>query len=366
MKKFKFIAVIICLTVLLSCNRTDFSNPEEVVRNYRELSIENKNDILYNDFISSKSKEFVTKDEFIKTKNIPDSILNFTKHIESKIYSYPIDVNYPSYRRFKIDEKFLLKNDTVNNRFYYSLINENGKWKVIWIGTLLSFAENKYNDGNYSEARKTLNKVIEIDPFSGSAYNSLAWNFYKDETLSRKEWENGVVDNVKYAITLEDDNYSHYNTLASYYSSIGKTDLAIQNFERTISYCQNKIEKAIIYSNLGGCYIETMNFKKAEEYIQKSIEIDDKETYVWYKYGTLMQAQSKNSDAVRYFEEALQRNKMENSIQKDLYYSYSFSCFKIGKYEVASEYINKALDIEPSNNTYQALYNEIKDFKNEN
>ena len=106
-----------------------------------------------------------------------------------------------------------------------------------------------------------------------------------------------------------------------------------------------------------------MNFKKAEECIQKSIEIDDKETYVWYKYGTLMQAQNKNSDAVKYFEKALQRNKMENSVQKDLYYSYSFSCLKIGKLEVAREYINKALDIDPNDNTYQALFNEINDFK---
>ena len=227
MKRIKFSAFIICLIFLLSCNRTDFSNPEEVVNNYRKLSIENKNDILYNDFISSKSKEFVTKDEFIKTKNIPDSLFDFTKLIERKVYSYPIDVNSPSYRRFKIDEKILSKNDTVNNRFYYSLVNENGKWKVIWIETLLYFAENKSNDGNYTEARKTLNKIIEIDPFSGRAYNALAWNYYKDETLTRYEWKNGVVNNIKYAIALENDNFVHYNTLASYYSSIGKTDLAI-------------------------------------------------------------------------------------------------------------------------------------------
>jgi tetratricopeptide (TPR) repeat protein len=348
---------------LFSCNRTNFSNPEEVIKRYRMISSENNNEILYDEYLSSKSKEYVTKDEFIKTRNTPDSIRNTTKLLDCKISSFPIDVNNPTYRRFKVDEKYIIKNDTVFNRLFYSAINENGKWKVIWTATLQSFAEKKYTDGNYSEARKTLEKILEIDPFSGVIYQLLAWCYYRDLSLTRNEWENGIVNNTKYAITLEDDNYLHYNTLASYYSYIGKTDLAILNYERSISFCLNRIEKAIIYSNLAGCYIETMNFNKAEECIQKSIEIDDKNAFVWYKYGMLMLAQNKNYVAVSYFEKALQRNKMENSVQKELYYSYAFCCYKIGKCEVASEYINKALDIEPNNNNYQALYNEIKYFK---
>jgi hypothetical protein len=51
---------------------------------------------------------------------------------------------------------------------------------------------------------------------------------------------------------------------------------------------------------------------------------------------------------------------MENSLQGTLFYSYSFCCLDKGKCEVAKEYINKALDIEPNNDSYQALYNKIK------
>lgn len=180
MNKITLIFSLIGITTLLSCNMTDFSNPEEVIKSYRILTNENRNEKIYEEFLSTKSKEFVTSDEFIKSRNIPDSILNSQTLLESKLASYPIDANNPTYRRIKVDEKTTFKKDTVYTRFYYSLINENGKWKLLWTSTLLSFATKKFDDGNYSEARKTLEKIIEINPFSGSAYRWLAWCYTRD------------------------------------------------------------------------------------------------------------------------------------------------------------------------------------------
>ena len=194
--------------------------------------------------------------------------------------------------------------------------NENGKWKVIWINTLLSFATKKYVDGNYSEARKTLEKIIEIDPFSGRAYDFIAWCFLRDNSLTRNEWENGIVKNAKYAVALEEDVSDHYNTLASYYSSVENTDLEIQNLERGLLYCLNNNEKSMFYSNLVGSYISKIQFEKAEDYVKKSIEINDKDAFVWFKYGTLMQEQNMNDRAIEYFEKALEQAKMENSLQE--------------------------------------------------
>lgn len=357
---FTFTISILALITLLSCNRTDFANPEEVVIAYRTLSEANKNENLYEDFLSSKSKEFVTKDEFIKTRSIPDSTLILINLLSRKVSAYSVDVNNPTYRRYKVDEQKTFKRDTVYSRFYYSLINENGKWKVVWTGTLLSFAEKKFDDGNYSEARKTLEKIIEIDPFSGKAYKQLAWCYLRDKSLSLNEWENGVVKYAKYAVSLEEDNPFHYNTLASYYSAVGNVDLAIQNIERGIFYCQNKDDKLIFYSNLVGLYAQKDNFEKAEDYITKAIEINPKSAFVWYKYGILMQTQGKLDKAIEYFEKALKEGKMENYLQGSLFYSYAVCCLEKRECEVAKEYINKALYIDPSNDSYQDLYNRIK------
>lgn len=327
---------------------------------YRTLTNDHKNENVYDEFISSKSKQFVTKDEFLKDKFTPDYMSNSITLLESKVSNFPMDVNNPTYRRFKVDEKSIFKKDTIYSRYYYSLINENGEWKVIWTNTLFSFASKKYADGNYSEARKTLDKIIEIDPFSGRAYDDLAWCFLRDNSLTSDEQENGIVKNAKYAITLEEDFFNHYNTLASYYSSIGNSDLEIQNYERGLLYCQNNDEKSAFYSNLVGVYTTKRNFRKAEDYVRKSIALNKKYAYVWYKYGILMQEQKQNDRAIEYFAKALEQPKMENALQGSLYYSYSLSCLKNVKCDIAKEYINKALDIEPNNNSYQSLFNQIK------
>lgn len=360
MNKIKFLLSVISLATLLSCNSIDFSNPEEVIKSFRTITKENKNEKLYDDFLSAKSKEFVTKDEFVKARNTPDSILNSTTLLERKVSSYSIDVNNPTYRRFKVEEKSVFKTDTIFNRLYYSLINENGKWKVVWTGTLQSFATEKYLAGNYSEARKTLEKIIEINPFDGESYSLIAWCFYRDNSYTRVEYENGIVKNAKYAISLEEDNPSHYITLAAYYSAIDNTDLAIQTFERGLLYCQNKSDKISFYSNIAGSYLNIGKYEKAEEYIKKSIAIDDKNAFVWFKYGTLMQVQGKIDKAIVYFEKALKEDKMENSLQGALFYSYAFCCLDKDNCEIAREYVNKALDIEPNNEYYQDLYKQIK------
>ncbi|WP_194974716.1 tetratricopeptide repeat protein [Aquiflexum lacus] len=351
---------IIVLSTFLSCKRTDFSNPEEVIKSFRTLTKENKNEKLYDEFLSSKSKEFVTKDEFVKTMDNPDSILNETTRLESKVYNYPVDVVNPSYRRFKVEEKEIFKKDTVYSRFYFSLINENAKWKVVWTSSLFSFAEKKFIDGNYSEARKTLEKIIELDPFSGRAYNFLAIAFFRDQSLKYNEWENGVVKNARYAVTLEEDNFLNYNTLAIYYSSINNLDLSIQNYERGLAFCQNNKDKFLFYTNLAGEYITLKKFEEAEEYIRKSIEINDKNTFAWYMYGILKQAEGKNLEALEHFEKSISEKKMENYLQGSLYYSYSLCCFDLGKCDLAKEHIIKALDIEPNNDTYLDLFNKIK------
>jgi tetratricopeptide (TPR) repeat protein len=360
MNKIIFSISVIGLAILISCKSTDFSNPEDVIKNYRILSRENRDEKLYDDFLSIKSKEFVTKDEYVKKSSVPDSTLKVETLLDRKISAYPVDVNAPTYRRFKVDEKCISNKDTVNFRRYYTLINENGKWKIVWTGTLLSFADKKFFDGNYSEARKTLEKIIEIDPFSGDAYRALAWCYIRDTSLPLNESENGCMKNAKYALQLEEDNPSSYNTLATYYSSIGNSDLAIQSLERGLPYCQSKYVKAVLLSNLCMDNMRIGRFEKAEEYINMSLQLDKKKASSWFHYGLLMYEQGKIDRAIGYFNKALTKKKMENVLQGILFYKYALCCRAKNNYKIARKYAIKALDIEPNNDAYQKLYNSIE------
>ncbi len=361
MKKFNLLTLLITVFFIASCNRTDFSNPEDVLKNYWKFTDENKSEVLYNDYLSGKSKEFVTKDEYVKTRDVPDSILKGIKKIESKISSFPLDVDNPSYRRFKVEETLVYKADTAHNLRYYTLINENGKWKIIWWQTLYSFANNKFDGGNYSEARKTLEKIIEIDPFSGMAYNLLACCYYRDKSLARNEWENGVVKNAKYALSLEEENSNMYQVLAGYYLTNSNNDLAIQTYERGLKYCKDKEDKFNFYDNLASTYIGMREYKKAEDYIIKSIAINENNCFAWFKYAEIMQWQMKFPLAIEYYKKALSKPHMENALQCELYYNYAVCCFKNGDCTTSKEYTNKALDMEPNNSNYQQLYNSVKD-----
>jgi len=351
--------LLIAITIV-SCNRPDFSNPEDVIKHYRELSVKNRHGELYEDYLSSKSKELATKDEFIKNRQRADSIQIKIKNIEQKIIAYPTDINKPTYRRFNVLSTTLSEKDTIKTNLYYTLINENGNWKIIWTNTLRSFANKKFSQGNYAEARATLEKIIEIDPFKGGAYGKLAWTYSRDKSLSDKERENGIMKNAKYALTLEENNPDHYNTMSTYFGTIKNPDLAIQYLERGIQYCLDNKEKATFYSNISLNYSTLKNYAKAEEAIKKAIEIDSNHTFAWLRYGLIMQYQHKNDAAMAYFEKAISLPEMDNTLQHRLYYCYADCCYNSGKCNIAKEYIMKALDLNPSDKDCQSLYARLK------
>ena len=364
MKKTKLNLLVAILTAIIaflfSCHRTDFTNPEEVVKGFSQIANKDENGKLYDDYLSAKSKEFVTKDEFQENRKYEDSIIKAIKSIDKKVYSFPVDISYPTYRRFKVDETLLFKKDTFKTRNYYTLINENGKWKIIWTNTLLAFADQKSFNGDCSGARKTAEKIIEINPFDGTAYNELATCYYRDNSLPSYEWENGIVKNIKYALSLEEDNSNHYNIFAAYYSSIHEYDLAIQSRLNALKYCLNENDKAIFYTNIGNSYYALDKFEEAELYQKKALEIKPNLTDAWYRLGMIMEAQGSIDDAIKHFEHALNLPKMENTLQGSLYSEYAKCCFKLNKCDEAKEYISKALIIDPSNETYQYLYAVIK------
>lgn len=364
MKSFFPLFVAIFALFISACQKTDFSKPEEVISEYRSLTNTKEYEVVYDEFLSTKSKEFVTKDEFISNQQNNDTTTKITKHLTTKIQPLEVKDNNPTYRRFKVDETKMEGSDTLVIRYYYTLINENGNWKVIWTNTLFNSASGKFDKGNYTDARNSVEKIIEIDPFNGSTYSLLAWCYMRDRSLKRQDWEKGVLENAKYALALEEDYPRHYNTLASYYSSIGNNDLAIMKYEQGLSFCLNKKDKTTFYSNISSIYITQNMFQKAEEYIRKTIQIDSSDTFAWFQYAIMMKRQYKNKDALTYFEKAIKLKKMDNALQAELYYEYAGSCFENKNYTVAKEFISKALDIAPDDEGYKYLYRQIKAFSN--
>jgi tetratricopeptide (TPR) repeat protein len=359
MRKIITLLTISSFITCISCTSTDFSNPEAVVRSFRVLSYEKENGILYEDYLSSRSREFVTKDEFIEAHNFPDSTIKQWKSGVMNIFNCPADGNNSSLRRFKVEEMRIDESDTFYSIHYYTTTNENGKWKIIWTKTLLSQASKKYHDGNYNEARKILEQIIEISPFSGEAYNYLAWCYLRDDSLTPEEMEKGVANNAKHAISLEVDNPYHYNPLAGYYSKIENHDAAIQTWKIGLKFCHNKVDKATCLANLAAGYTELRMYDKAEEYIRQSLELRDNDAYVWFRYGILRMETHNYPEAANCFDRALGEPEMDIYLQGKLYFYHAYCCLNLGKCDDAKACIKKALEIGPDNEDFQNLYTSI-------
>ena len=64
----KIIFILVSVIIFSSsCSRTDFSNPEMVFKAYREMAYNNHNfDVVYDKYLSTKSKEFCDKRRVFK------------------------------------------------------------------------------------------------------------------------------------------------------------------------------------------------------------------------------------------------------------------------------------------------------------
>lgn len=352
---YRLAAILWGLAALESCVSTDFGNPEDVVKKYYRLWDKHRFDRMYDDFLSTDSKMYATKDEFVKAMEEGGQ-----GKLIYEVEAIPMDINSPTYRRFKIrHDEICDKNDTTKYLDYRTLLNENGKWKIIWTSTILRNAYQKSNDGNYTEARELLEKIIAIDPFNGPAYNALSWTYIRDYNMNRKFEKDKIVSNIQYAIELEKDRSVYYNTLAGYYHLINEPQLAISTWLRGIEYCLNETEKVDFYCNIALSYIGELDYKNAEEFICKALEIDSSFTFALYQYGNLMYVQNKSKDAISYYEKAIASKKMEKALQTNLYGLYAACCYDEKLYDTAKEYIEKALDMDPANDAYKILYKKI-------
>lgn len=344
---------------LISCShKTDFTNPSKVLDRYLELKNSNNFDALY-DLISSKSREIVNRDEFVRFYNRDSAGLSTNINAKS-IVELEVDKNYPNFKRFKVEEIIISKTDTTNNRSYYTLINEDNNWKVIWARTLGDLAWRQYEKGLYNEAIKLNERILEINPFSSNAYSEKAWCFVRDNLLPAHERNSKVLENAKKALVLEPDIARHYNTLAMYYGTVGIPELIIENFQKAIINSLTEKEKSTYYSNIASTYLNWDKLDSAYLYINNAIALDSQSTHSWMGKGNILFKKKLREDAQIALEKALNLPEMESALQATLYFSYAVLSNSQNKYKVAHKYILKALEIDPNNFTYQQLYKEIK------
>mgnify|MGYP003867549139 CR=1 FL=1 len=363
--KVLLIILLVSLPVLQICTKLDESNPEDVLNKYLELKNDRDFKAAY-ELISSSSQEFATPGEYVKYYEKPDSLLS-KKILVISVTEIDADKNSPSYKRFKMKgQEISTKNDTVNYLHYFTLKNEDSRWRIVWDNIIAQQASESYNKGDYDGAIKLLETATNLNPFDADAFEKIGWCYTRDETKEYEVRKDKIMTNFKYALSLEPDDANHYNSMAGYYSFINMPDLAIDSYNKGIDLALSKNEKYSMYANLSACYVAKKETDMAIEYLEKAIDCYADSPFAWYKYGNLLYDQGKYEGAKEKYEMALSLPAMENGLQSGLFYYYSKLCLKQYEYQKSKEYILKAIEMDPNNESYHDLYQRINNHTSEN
>lgn len=346
--------LLLCLFLFVGCS-TEFNDPEKVVRAYYKYVHADNNFGKAYKYLSSASQKHASADEFAKV-----FATGKNRKVE-QLSVLPDDKEKPTYRRVKVIFETTDETDmSYKDIKYYTLINEDGKWKIVWLGNILKFVEEQYDKGLYDEAIKRAEDILTIDPYNAWAYDNIAWSSMQMNNVKQ------FIASAKKAIALEPDVPGHYNIMANYYGSKELWSLAIDNLQKAISmgYGSNT-DQSTLYSNMAFDLSNQKSDEKALTAISKAIELDSSSASAYYTKGYLLLEVGKNKEAVDACLKAIDINeknkaKLPQNLLFGLYFHLSKAEFAMNDYSSAKKHISMALDIKPDDSRAQNLYYQLK------
>ncbi len=359
-------------TILLACsNSPNFSDPKSVIEKYYLFQSQEKLEKDY-ELLADTCKEFASLQDFLNFYS-GDTLFLTNQYSIQKITQLPLDPNNPKYRLFEIAYKIIIpkEKDTINSYTYRSVINEKGKWKVVWTGNIADAASKMENRMDLKNAIDAYNKVLKYDPLNGSAFREIGWCNYRLGNYAL------ALSNAKKTLELSPQDESNYNLLASIYSSQNNPELAIENYKKAISMIRYEEEKVYLLSNMVDDYLSLNKVDDAKETINQAIKIDSSDTHAWWRKAAIFTKIGNKDSTIICLEKAVTLDPMDDYLQCQLYYDLSYQLYSKAKsqettieskqslIDIAKKNILKALDLQSDNVEYKQLLNEINKQNNE-
>jgi len=352
--------ILAAILLLLSCAgcSTDFNNPEEVVKKYRELTRTHHDVEIYDKYLSQASKETIDEESFVKLRAETDYK---DELISTDVTEIKSDTS--AIRRFKVVEATTNGAKPLKTVYYYSLSEENNNWKVIWAGKLLVMADEKIGEGNFSDAIKIATMALNLNPYDSRPLRKIANCYLNQEGLNRSDRELKAMQYFERAIEFEENNVATYRDIARYYLGTGGDLVSLKYFIMGSEFAVDDTDKSNFLANVAGIYFTMKKFDDAEKFISKSIELDSQETFNWFLQGKIFHSQNKISQAIDSYKEAVELPSMDSLKQGDLFCNYSSCLLSNNDCESATYYFNRSMDIIPSNENNESILSTLKQIR---
>jgi tetratricopeptide (TPR) repeat protein len=340
--------ILVVAIVVVNFIEPDFSDPKNVVE--EEWKLWTKGNLKRHWKYLSKNTQATynsSVDEYIKLRSVPDSILKKYELVSITANELP-NMGYEIFKRF--EAKSVYKDnrlDTVTN--ITTIINENGKWKIIDNRALSEKANEESQKGNFRKSAELYNEAIKLNPFSINARTSMVWCYLRD-TERPEYWEDSIVYQLNFALKLDSTNGSVFSAIGAYYSDRNDYKKAVDNFLYAAEYYKDSSSIANSYSNVAQ-NAKNYNVSLAEESLEKSIAYNEKSRFAWQTFGDLLYSNQKYSKAKEKYYRAIELvnedTNMDNHTLISLYGQYALTCRKIGLKKEAEEYVLKCIRVYP-------------------
>jgi signal transduction histidine kinase/Tfp pilus assembly protein PilF len=218
-------------------------------------------------------------------------------------------------------------------------------------------------------AQKTPNTTVELD--STNYYIELA-NFHKKNNNFRSS-QDYIQKAIEFAEEKKDvqGQADAYSFLGSVYFELKKIQDAIQTYTKSIQlYTTQKPSSNQAYAlyNLGVCFVEMKDYSKAEYYFKESeniyetIEIAEAKELVNLQKGIVYRAKGENQLALSIFNTIVVKPDEEDHFRTKAQALYQIGLIEAdgNRYNLAINYMNKAMDLSSKNKNYELKANIAK------
>jgi superkiller protein 3 len=195
--------------------------------------------------------------------------------------------------------------------------------------------------GNYEEAKKILEKALDLYGEDAELFSAMALVCYK---LNQKE---AAIENYRSAIQADSSFVNAYLELGNIFGDEQEFDKAIEQYELALKHHPGFI--SALY-NLGWAYTNKGDTDKATGYYRKVIDADPSYTAAYNALGNIYLQQNESDKAIEQYQLALKYDPG----YKEALYNLGATYYDKGDSDKASDYYHKTLQVDP---TYTDAYN---------
>jgi tetratricopeptide (TPR) repeat protein len=222
------------------------------------------------------------------------------------------------------------ENENANKSFLCHLRQDAGDIDVIF-----DYALFLLQNENIASATEKFNRILELDPDFALAYHYLGEIYLNAGNLSM------AVEMFQKAMDIDEDIAGPGFRLGQCYLKLGRTAEAAEILKQELRHV---IEDVDVLVSMGTMFLELDENDFASNCFLKATEIDPKNYLPFYYLGFSMYNSGEAADAIHFFSYATDLNEKHIESLRMLAACHA----SLNEFDMAIEYINKVLAVEPA------------------